>query len=363
MGNTEIPRQLKKRIKVYSGFEELEMSQRFVQRYIATLTAAGEWIEYDRNLKGWNLTEWLLRVTPTSSIWKRVIERTYGIQNTTIAGFGSFTKAAEALGYTRSSISQMIASLENELGIKLLTRSRYGIKLTIEGAELFPFIERSIYQYRSMQEKADEIKGIETGVIRVGTISSVTCHWMPQLINGFKKEYPNVQFLFHQGDYTLIPEWIASGQIDFGFINPLAGTNLQTKTVKNGEMLAVLSKTHPLAKEKSIRLRDIAKEPYILLEEGNYSEPMTAFEAAGIQPNIQYTVHDDYAIMMMVEAGLGVSILAELILRRTNYDIVCLPVNPPVTRTLAVAFKDNDSLPIASKYFIDYLMEHKDRLP
>lgn len=280
-----------------------------------------------------------------------------------IIELGGFTKAADALGYTQSSISQMIASLENELGIKLLTRSRHGVKLTIEGAELFPFIERSIYQYRSMQEKADEIKGIETGIIRVGTISSVTCHWMPQLINGFKEEYPNVQFLFHQGDYTLIPEWIASGQIDFGFVNPLAGTNLKTKTVKSGEMLAVLPKNHPLAKKKSIQLQDIAAEPYILLEEGRYSEPMAAFEAAGIQPNIQYTIHDDYAIMMMVEAGLGVSILAELILRRTNYDIVCLPIDPPITRTLAVGYKDKDSLPIASKYFIDYLMEHKDELP
>ncbi len=280
-----------------------------------------------------------------------------------IIELGGFTKAADALGYTQSSISQMIASLENELGIKLLTRSRHGVKLTIEGAELFPFIERSIYQYRSMQEKADEIKGIETGIIRVGTISSVTCHWMPQLINGFKEEYPNVQFLFHQGDYTLIPEWIASGQINFGFVNPLAGTNLKTKTVKSGEMLAVLPKNHPLAKKKSIQLQDIAAEPYILLEEGRYSEPMAAFEAAGIQPNIQYTIHDDYAIMMMVEAGLGVSILAELILRRTNYDIVCLPIDPPITRTLAVGYKDKDSLPIASKYFIDYLMEHKDELP
>ena len=277
-----------------------------------------------------------------------------------IIELGGFTKAADALGYTQSSISQMIASLENELGIKLLTRSRHGVKLTIEGAELFPFIERSIYQYRSMQEKANEIKGIETGIIRVGIISSVTCHWMPQLINGFKEEYPNVQFLFHQGDYTLIPEWIASGQIDFGFVNPLAGTNLKTKTVKSGEMLAVLPKNHPLAKKKSIQLQDIAAEPYILLEEGHYSEPMAAFEAAGIQPNIQYTIHDDYAIMMMVEAGLGVSILAELILRRTNYDIVCLPIDPPITRTLAVGYKDKDSLPIASKYFIDYLMEHKD---
>ena len=280
-----------------------------------------------------------------------------------IIELGGFTKAADALGYTQSSISQMIASLENELGIKLLTRSRHGVKLTIEGAELFPFIERSIYQYRSMQEKANEIKGIETGIIRVGIISSVTCHWMPQLINGFKEEYPNVQFLFHQGDYTLIPEWIASGQIDFGFVNPLAGTNLKTKTVKSGEMLAVLPKNHPLAKKKSIQLQDIAAEPYILLEEGHYSEPMAAFEAAGIQPNIQYTIHDDYAIMMMVEAGLGVSILAELILRRTNYDIVCLPIDPPITRTLAVGYKDKDSFPIASKYFIDYLMEHKDELP
>lgn len=280
-----------------------------------------------------------------------------------IIELGGFTKAADALGYTQSSISQMIASLENELGIKLLTRSRHGVKLTIEGAELFPFIERSIYQYRSMQEKANEIKGIETGIIRVGIISSVTCHWMPQLINGFKEEYPNVQFLFHQGDYTLIPEWIASGQIDFGFVNPLAGTNLKTKTVKSGEMLAVLPKNHPLAKKKSIQLQDIAAEPYILLEEGHYSEPMAAFEAAGIQPNIQYTIHDDYAIMMMVEAGFGVSILAELILRRTNYDIVCLPIDPPITRTLAVGYKDKDSLPIASKYFIDYLMEHKDELP
>ena len=280
-----------------------------------------------------------------------------------IIELGSFTKAAESLGYTQSSISQMIASLENELSIKLLTRSRYGVKLTIEGADLYPFIERSIYQYRSMLEKANEIKGLETGIIRVGTISSVTCHWMPQLINGFKKEYPNVQFLFHQGDYTLIPEWIASGQIDFGFINPNADTNLNTKTIKDGEMLAVLPKNHPLAKKKSISLSDLTDEPYILLEEGRYSEPMAAFETAGIIPNIQYTIHDDYAIMMMVEEGLGMSILAELILRRTNYDIVCLPLNPPITRTLAVGYKDWDSLPIASKYFIEYLMEHKNELP
>lgn len=280
-----------------------------------------------------------------------------------IIELGSFTKAAEALGYTQSSISQMIASLESELSMKLLTRSRTGIKLTIEGEELYPFIERSIIEYRNVQEKADEINGLETGIIRVGTISSVTCHWMPKLIKGFQELYPNVQFLFHQGDYSSIREWIKTGAVDFGFITPPAAGELETVTIKNGEMLAVLPKNHPLAVKSSVKLEEIADDPFILLEEGDYSEPINAFRAAGLEPDIKYTIHDDYAIMTMVESGLGVSILAELMLRRSNYNITCLPIEPPVYRTLSVGYKNKNRLPIASKYFIQYLIENIDKLP
>ena len=114
---------------------------------------------------------------------------------------GSFSRAAEILGYTQSGISQMISSLEDEMSLRLLNRSRSGVKLTPEGEALYPFIERSIFQYQAMQEKAKEIRGLEAGLIRIGTISSITCHWMPQLIRKFQLRYPNVQFLFHQGDY------------------------------------------------------------------------------------------------------------------------------------------------------------------
>lgn len=280
-----------------------------------------------------------------------------------IMELGSFTKAAEALGYTQSSISQMIASLENELSIKLLIRSRHGVKLTIEGTELYPFIERTILQYRAMQEKVNEIKGLETGIIRVGTFSSITCHWMPQLIKGFQQRYPNVQFLFHQGDYTSIQEWIKTGAVDFGFVTPPAVTDLETIIMKDGEMLAILPKSHPLADRTSIRVSEISGDPYILMEEGHFSEPLNAFEAAGLKPNIKYTIHDDYAVMTMVEAGLGVSILAELVLQRTNFDIAKIPLDPPIYRTLAIAYKDRHSLPVASQYFIKYLMEKVEELP
>lgn len=280
-----------------------------------------------------------------------------------IVELGSFTKAAEELGYTQSSVSQMIASLEKELSIKLLRRSRTGVKLTLEGTTLYPFIERCILQYRAMQEKAQEIRGLETGIVRVGTISSVTCHWMPGLIKGFQALYPHVQFLFHQGDYSSIQEWIKTGAVDFGFITPPAVSELTTVPIQKGEMLAVLPQKHPLAARSRIRLEEISDDPFILLEEGHYSEPLEAFRAAGLEPNLKYTIHDDYAIMTMVEAGLGVSILAELVLRRTNYNIVCLPVEPPIYRDLSIGYKDKESLPIASKYFIRYLTEHADQLP
>lgn len=280
-----------------------------------------------------------------------------------IVELGNFTKAAEALGYTQSAISQMVASLENELNIKLLYRSKTGAKLTIEGEDLYPFIERSILQYQAMQEKANEIKGIETGIIRVGTISSVTCHWLPQLIKGFTEKYPNVEFIFHQGDYTSIQEWIKTGAVDFGIVTPPAVRDMETKIIKDGEMLVILPENHPLAKLDTIPLEKLANEPYILMEEGHYSEPLKAFESCGIKPNIKYTIHDDYAIMTMVEAGLGVSILAELVLRRTNYNIVMKSANPPIKRTLAIGYKDKNSLPIASKYFIDYMIENLDILP
>lgn len=280
-----------------------------------------------------------------------------------IIELNSFTKAADALGYTQSAISQMISSLENELSIKLLYRSRVGIKLTREGESLYPFIERTILQYRALQEKSNEIKGLDSGIIRIGTISSITCHWLPHLMRDFQNIYPNVQFILHQGDYTSIQDWIKIGAVDFGFINPKAVKDLETRTIKDGNMTAILPSNHPLALKDIIDLSDIIDEPFILLEEGHYNEPLEAFREYGFSPDVKFTIHDDYAIMTMVEAGLGISILANLILQRTNYNIAIRPTNPIITRTLAIAYKEKNSLPIASQYFIDYLFSNIDRLP
>ncbi len=275
---------------------------------------------------------------------------------------GSFTKAAELLGYTQPALSQMIASLEKELSIKILYRSRYGIQLTPEGERLYPFMKNSVQQYETMKQAADEIRGLEEGIVRIGTISSISCHWLPGIIRQFWEKYPKIKVVLHQGDYTSIPDWVRTGSVDFGFVNPKAVRGMEIVQVKSGEFRAVVPSGHPLAERKSVSLKDLAQEPFLMLEEGIYSEPMEAFREAGITPDVRLRVHDDYSILSMVEQGLGVSILAELVLRKTNYNIAALPIEPPVIRDLGIIMKDKHSLPLASREFLKCLMENRENL-
>ena len=276
---------------------------------------------------------------------------------------GSFTKAAEILGYTQPAMSQMIASLESELSIKLLYRSRYGVRLTPEGERLLPSIQSAVAQYQSMQNIAGEIRGLEHGVVRIGTISSISCHWLPPVIKQFWQKYPNVQLVVHQGDYTTIPEWVRTGELDFGFVTPDAVQGTDSRFLKYGEHRVCLPKDHPLAQLPAVPLEALVDEPFLLLEEGIYSEPLAAFHAAGLEPNIRMTMHDDYSILSMVEQGLGVTILPELVLRKQNYDIVMLPSEPMVKRRISIISRNENELSIAAKRFIDYLIKFADNLP
>lgn len=272
---------------------------------------------------------------------------------------GSFSKAADSLGYSQSGISQMVQSVEDEFSMKLLHRSRVGVRPTPEGKELLPYIQTLVNSYHAMLEKGNEIRGLESGVIRLGTISSVSGFWLPKIIKEFRQLHPHVQFVLHQGDYDSIQEWVRIGEIDFGFLNPDAVTGLNTIFLRKGEMMAVLPKDHALAQQEFVTLEQLAQEPFLQLESGSYSEPLEAFHAAGLRPNVSLCVHDDYSILYMIEAGLGVSVLSELLLRRSaGYDVSIRPIHPKVERNVGIVYKDLKIMPIASRRFLTYLQEH-----
>ena len=129
---------------------------------------------------------------------------------------GSFTKAAELLNYSQSSISRMISDLEKEWGISLLERGKAGVRLTSDGLRLLPHAKAIVGEYEKLQMEIDELNGLQSGLIRIGTFSSVATHWLPNIIREFQRDYPNIDYELLLGDYTEIEEWIIEGRVDCG---------------------------------------------------------------------------------------------------------------------------------------------------
>ncbi|MCR1566365.1 LysR family transcriptional regulator [Mixta sp.] len=267
----------------------------------------------------------------------------------------SFTRAAETLFYSQSGISRMINDLEKEWSVTLFERSRTGVRLTSDGIKLLPFAKNVCEEYQKLQAEVDALNGLQSGIIRIGTFSSVATHWLPGILKAFQEDYPNIDFELLLGDYTEIESWIAEGRVDCGFTRLPASSALETIFLENDEYLVVLPEGHALSEYDVIPLASLCQEPFILLEKGKNNEISEIFRAAGLMPRVKFTLWDDYAVMTMVEKNLGVGILPSLILRKIPYSIITRKIDVSPCRKIGLAFRNRKSASRAVQQFIEYL--------
>ncbi len=270
----------------------------------------------------------------------------------------SFTRAAEALGYTQAAVSQMVRNLEKELSVTLFVRSRKEILLTGEGERLYPFIKKLVNSHSELEERVAEITGLSSGEIHIGTFSSMSQRLLPGAMSDFGKEHPAIRFALTQGDNTTLPEQIKNGTIDFGFVYPEASLGLANIPIASDSFLAVFPEGHRLGSRSKVSLKEMASEPLILTDEGGVNTVLSAFDKKCLTPNVKYRIHDDHTILSMVEKGIGISILPSMLLDRASYKIKTVPIDTPVTRTVGIAYLSDELLPIAAKRFIDFLTEN-----
>ncbi len=269
--------------------------------------------------------------------------------------YGSFTKAAEKLSYSQSGISRMINDLEKEWNVSLLERGRTGVSLTSDGLKLLPFAQSVCNEYQKLQAEVDDINGLQSGLIRIGTFSSVATHWLPNIIKEFQKDYPNIDYELLLGDYTEIERWISEGRVDCGFLRLPTHPEFDTVFLEQDKLLVVLPESHPLADCKFFPIKALCDYPFMLLEKGAKAEISEIFERNHIVPKVHFTTWDDYAIMSMIESGLGISILPKLILQRIPYRIVTKELDIPAYRNIGLAMRNSNSLSLVVKRFLEYI--------
>lgn len=273
--------------------------------------------------------------------------------------YGSFTKAAEMLHYSQSGISRMINDLEKEWGLTLLERSRAGVRLTAEGSQLLPHAQSLCREYEELQMQVDDLRGLQSGLIRVASIASTATHWFPNIVRAFQRDFPNIDYELLLGDYDETVQWLLEGRVDGAFTVLPTKAEVETIPLEKDELVAVLPVEHPLAALEKVPLAALCDYPFLMLEtlSRRHGGVADLFRNHGLMPKVRFTTWEDYAIMTMVEGNLGVSILPRLILRRVPYRLAIRPLAEPAYRELGFVLRSREATSLAMKRFLSYLDE------
>ena len=263
---------------------------------------------------------------------------------------GSLTRAAQALGSTQSRISHILNDLESEYGFTLMHRSRSGLELTEAGKLILPRMQAILEKQQELEMLISDIHNANAGSVRLGAFTSVAVHWLPGIIREFQEEHPKVDLQMFNGDYHDIEQWLLNRDVEVGFVTLPAPEHVLTVPIAEDPLVAILPRGHRLAQLDRIPLKELETEPFISLLQSSAHDIHRALDSAGITPNIKYTTKDDYAILAMVEQGLGISIVPQLLLEGNRRDLVVRPLEPNASRTIALAVPEGENLPVVEAF-------------
>ena len=259
----------------------------------------------------------------------------------------TISQAAKDLGYSQSAVSQTIKSLEEELETTLFIRQKSGVILSKDGHAYLPYLKSVQASLDNLRTKKQEMKGLDQVTLRIGTFTSVSRHLLPSLMEEFIEMY--------QSEYTNIEQQLLEGSLDLGFTCIDAIKEVQYQELYYDEMFALVPQSHVLANYEVLSMKQIAKYPFIQLDEGEYSLPIKTFQNLGLHVQIKHKVYDDFTILAMIRQNLGISILYQNAL--SDYDDLCLiPIQENLFRHVGIAYNNYDTLSYAGKTFLDFIL-------
>ena len=252
---------------------------------------------------------------------------------------GSLTSAASELGYTQSGLTDMMNSLETELGLTLLLRGKSGVRLSPAGQELLPELRSLADAADALDLAAEQLRQRNCSTLRLGAYSRIARHWVPQIMAEYRKVCPDTQVSLIMDGLVELYSAVRDDQLDcimtsydeslaqgFGWI-PLW----------EDELVAVLPESFPLEGDV-MPVERFDESQFLMPSQGadTYILPIFAASPRKIGPHIITTNLDDESIVSMVEHGLGVSLLSRLVVKGMSYQVKIVPISPKHFRSLGI---------------------------
>lgn len=276
----------------------------------------------------------------------------------TVLEQGTFYKASVVLNVTPSAISHSVNQLESELGFPVFVRSRTGVKLTPDGQKILPLIQEIINDQNRLEQVAQQIQGLDTGLIRIGAFSSACINWLPPLIQTFAKSYPQVKISVRQAGFNEITEAVKSGQLDLGLtMLPENDLGITVEKILEDEIYCIAPMNFQVKNGHSVSEEDLVNYNFILQQSDYDLDTKAALDHYSIKSTaIQFSI-DDQSIVAMVEAGLGLGILPALALQKMQGEVQILPFSTPFYRKIALVTSSQQRLAPSTRQMIKNVHE------
>ena len=256
---------------------------------------------------------------------------------------GSLLTTASKLGYTQAGLTHMMNSLESELGVVLLHRGKFGVRLTEEGERLMPLFKELVKASGKIETEVDLILK-QKASIRT---------WLPDVMRAFQLENPEISFEIKEGDDRLY-EWFDEGQVDMCITTNLVKRDDFVPLARD-DFFAVLPPEYPWREGEPFPLHKIETEHFLFPYCASDLDVEQQLAGYRVKPNKQTTYVDDNSAISMVAKGFGISLMPDLVLQTCRDQIKIAPLDLPCYRNIGMIYKSGKNASAAVKKFASFL--------
>ena len=274
----------------------------------------------------------------------------------------NYSEASRRLRVAQPAISQTILDLEEELGIKLLLRTKRSVQLTAGGTAFLREAEEILRRSGEAKRLAQRASRGEVGSLGIGFFGTAAAPILPALVQSFRRQFPDVELQLYELNPDQQLAAFDDGRIQLGFTRPLPAdrrTEFEQEVVYIDHLVVALPEKHPLAKQKVVRLKSLAGEPFVQFHRrgapGLFDEVIGCCRRAGFSPRIVSEPNFMATVMTLVESGLGVSLIPYCVRSLNRVHVAIRPIAPKSAQIpLCIAWRKAEQNP-AMAAFLDTL--------
>lgn len=269
-----------------------------------------------------------------------------------ISDTGSFTKAGEELHITQPAVSRTVATVESQLGTKLIERDKKnGLFFTDVGERVLVIFRKILSELQKVDELVAAERGLEIGKVHVGAYRTACTRFIPKIIRTMENQYPGLEIKLSEGSVDQVKEWLRSKCIDVGIIIP-PDKDFDIVPLMKDQLIVLMHSSHPLYQKETIGIPDLQGED-ILIGKGGYEVQVHAlFKEYNLTPKVRFEMDYIETGLSMIQEGLGIIITTKKNIWSLPDQVVIRELNPDTFRDINIAVLDIKDISKATDAFI-----------